>query len=368
MSVFGNGIIACYARTREEMEKIQDAGKICFTLNEDSVNIPALNISFACHPTIAEKLKNLDCNDVVEFYDDVHFHVYYCASSNDNCLVVTNHCNSNCIMCPCSEKQRRDSSFESIDHICTIIRMFPSDLMHLTITGGEPTLVGRAFFQIAKTLNECLSNASYTVLTNGRTFSNYGYLQELISLMPRNVLYAIPLHASCPDVHDMITQAKGSFRQTVAGIKNLISLGQKLEIRVVVTKLNVADIPNLCRFIIDAFPYQFSVHFIATEMCGAAAINKDIVWLEYREAFDAIRPHILDLMEHGIDVRLYNFPLCKVDRSYWGLCARSITDYKISYLNDCKSCSVRDVCGGVFRSTLNLTGMKLVPIKGERDA
>ena len=74
------------------------------------------------------------------------------------------------------------------------------------------------------------------------------------------------------------------------------------------------------------------------------------------------------LMEHGIDVRLYNFPLCKVDRSYWGLCARSITDYKISYLNDCKSCSVRDVCGGVFRSTLNLTGMKLVPIKGERDA
>ena len=68
-----------------------------------------------------------------------------------------------------------------------------------------------------------------------------------------------------------------------------------------------------------------------------------------------------------IDVQLYNFPLCKVERNYWALCAKSITDYKIRYNSQCETCNVKSVCGGVFGTTLAVTNMILTPVGGLHD-
>lgn len=116
------------------------------------------------------------------------------------------------------------------------------------------------------------------------------------------------------------------------------------------------------RFISENFHGIVCVNVMATEMCGAAAANKELVWMDYAECFQHLKSAIQILIENQIDVRLYNFPLCKVERSYWQLCEQSISDYKIRFSPECMDCSVKALCGGVFGTTLALTKMKLEPI------
>ena len=58
---------------------------------------------------------------------------------------------------------------------------------------------------------------------------------------------------------------------------------------------------------------------MAMEMTGNAHKNADTLWVPYRESFQFVKKGIDKLIESGIDVKLYNYPLCTVDRGYWML-------------------------------------------------
>ena len=62
----------------------------------------------------------------------------------------------------------------------------------------------------------------------------------------------------------------------------------------------------------------------------------------------------MKLIENELDVKLYNFPLCTVDKSCWTICEKSISQNKVKYAEVCSKCAVRDACGGVFAGTYNL--------------
>ena len=59
-------------------------------------------------------------------------------------------------------------------------------------------------------------------------------------------------------------------------------------------------------------------------MLGNAAVNMESVWLPYQDAFDKSEDAINILLSTGIDVAIYNFPLCVVPKKYWGIYKRSI--------------------------------------------
>ncbi len=103
---------------------------------------------------------------------------------------------------------------------------------------------------------------------------------------------------------------------------------------------------------------------MAMEMLGNAAVNKDEVWISYTEAFRSTRNLVRRLVEHGIDIAFYNFPLCTVDRNMWSICSKSISDYKIRFLPQCDECSVKDACGGIFAGTVRLEKEDIIPVTG----
>ena len=43
-----------------------------------------------------------------------------------------------------------------------------------------------------------------------------------------------------------------------------------------------------------------------------------------------------------------------VDSKYWGLYKKSISGYKVRYLEACKDCNERNSCGGIFAGTVRL--------------
>ena len=67
--------------------------------------------------------------------------VLYRDDSEDNAIVVTNQCNSNCIMCPDSDAVRNTKENPDIKKLLKQIRCIPDDTKHITITGGEPGLL-----------------------------------------------------------------------------------------------------------------------------------------------------------------------------------------------------------------------------------
>ena len=292
--------------------------------------------------------------DVYEIWPDGRMYLRYDTTSVDNYFFVTGKCNSNCIMCPSPDYTRKNGDETNIENLITLAKHIPSDSPHLTITGGEPFLSGEEIFKFIFLLREKFHKTEFLFLTNGRIFALDKYAKMLRDSIPNNSILAIPIHASTAELHDRITQTKGSFSQTILGIKRLLRYGIRIEIRIVVSKVNCEDINNLAEFIIREIPQVEYISVIAMEMTGNAFRNQDRLWISYKEAFYYASGAINKLINNGIDVKLYNFPLCTVDPSCWMICERSISPNKVRYSETCEVCNYKQSCGGVFAGTINI--------------
>lgn len=323
--------------------------------NEDvAFSIPSEKTAFF------EDLHDLD---VLEIYDNGTVRLQCSEYTDDNTLFITSKCNSNCVMCPSGDYSRRKGVIPEASEIMDLVRHYPCNAKHITITGGEPFLFRESMFQALSYLKEHLNETEFLVLTNGRIFCLDKYVEELVQTMPRYTTLAIPLHGSTADRHDSITRAVGSFTQTLSGISKLLSVHVPIELRIVVSHLNSDDVTSIARLIIDQIPRVYSVHFIGLEMLGNAAVNGPEVWIPYRDAFEASKEAINLLIHAGINVALYNFPLCAVDRTYWPLCKKSISEYKRNFPDPCQNCKQAPSCGGVFAGSLRYSINDLRPFE-----
>lgn len=301
--------------------------------------------------------------DVFEIWENGTASRVYNDQTNENLFFVTGKCNSNCIMCPSPEQMRRMGDKANVDNLIEIAGHIPSDTSHLTITGGEPFLAGRDLFRLLNYCKNKFISTEFLILTNGRVFALKEYCRLLKETIPSNCTLGIPLHGSSAERHDSITQAQGSFLQTLTGLKRLHQMGIRLEIRIVVCRNNVKDIPEMASLVVRELPKVGHVSIMAMEMTGSAFLNRETVWIPYSESFPYVREAVSILAESGINVMLYNFPLCTVDRKYWTICAKSITGYKVRYADKCSQCDVKESCGGVFAGTLHLEKADLRPIR-----
>ena len=247
------------------------------------------------------------------------------------------------------------------------INILPEDIGYINVTGGEPTLGKEYFIQVMSMLAKKFIYSDFQLLTNGRSVADKAFLQNVLDVCPKGIRFAIPLHASESEIHDQISQSKGSFAQTDRGIRNLLKERQKVEIRIVVSKKNLGYLTETAQYIADNYKGVFCVNFIGMEMMGNAAINREVLWVDYLEVFQNAKTSIDLLVRSGIDVQLYNFPLCAVDRGYWHIAAKSITDYKVRFMDECEECSVKEICGGFFYSTKQVMNPKVFPIRKKNE-
>ena len=283
-------------------------------------------------------------------------------------VFLTGQCNSNCIMCPCSDWERQNNMGFSDAWMRAYLDMLPSDIGTIVVTGGEPTLKTEQFFLVMETLADKFPCTETLLLTNGRSFSSRVLLERMLKHCPPLMMVGIPLHGADEQLHDAITRAPGSFHQTCLGIRNLLNHRVAVEIRTVVSKLNVQAMDNLAELICESFPDVRIVTFMGLETLGNCAKHLDQVYIDLRESWPAVRSAIHRLMDHGITAQIYNYPLCSVDPGYWGLCRKSITPYKVRFPDSCTHCAVKSQCGGFFSSTLGVVKPLVRPVQfnGER--
>jgi His-Xaa-Ser system radical SAM maturase HxsC len=306
-------------------------------------------------------LQHLSPGDVVNVSPDgTRIGVLWKASARHNSLLLTEQCDNLCIMCSQPPKVADDRWL--VQRATRVVRLLSESVTEIGLTGGEPTLRGDDLLDL---LRQCLlvaPRAQVHLLSNGRRFSEPDFAERYANVGHPGLMVGIPLYAPEPRLHDYVVQASGAFDETVRGILNLVSLGQRVEIRVVVQKSTVPVLPELAEFIARNLPFVEQVALMGLEMTGLARANHEAVWIDPADYREELAEAALRLRDAGLRTRVYNHQLCVLDRRLWPMAVRSISDWKADYAAPCVSCRVREQCGGVFSTSRQRISSRLAPV------
>lgn len=308
-------------------------------------------------------IEQLHDGDIVSIDELGRGYKLFSLEENDATVFITGHCNSNCIMCPCSDYERQFNNGLDDVSMFKYLDLLPDTLGHIVVTGGEPTLRLDLFTKVMKYINSRFPRVETLILTNGRSMAFAKLVDFLKLYSPKNLRVAIPVHGHEDNLHDNITQDSGSYHQTDIGIKNLLSHGIRVELRVVISKLNYSYLDDIAESIVKKYSAAELVNFVGLETRGNCAVNFDKVYIDHVTAFNHLKSAAKILIDNGINVGIYNFPLCNVEQGYWELCKKSITPEKIRYVDECNECIVKNICGGFFNTTMVKTKPHVNPVK-----
>lgn len=286
--------------------------------------------------------------------------VLFRASSPHNSILVTEQCNHYCLMCSQPPKSSEDSWL--LDEIENLIPLIPKETRELGFTGGEPTTHQERFLKIISLTKSYLPRTAIHILSNGRSFKDPAFAKKYAQLSLPDSMIGIPIYSDDPTLHDYIVQAQGAFDETIQGILNLKRLGQKVEIRVVIHKLSVQRLSELCEFIARNLLFVDHVALMGLEMMGFTRANLDELWIDPVEYKDTLSRSVNILVRYGMNVSVYNHQLCLVNSDIQPYYRKSISDWKNEYAPECVVCIRQRECGGFFASGVKFGYSKhLVP-------
>ena len=297
------------------------------------------------HSTAIDHLKS---GDVVVLASDGTVRTVYRPDSGSNFLFATDRCNSNCLMCSQPPKDI-DDSFR-VEENLEVIRLMTPAPTYLGITGGEPTLLGEGLFRQIEALRDNLPNTRVHMLTNGRRFAWHQFTDRFVEISHPAISLGIPLYADNASHHDYVVQAPGAFDQTILGLYSLARYNQDIEIRVVLHALTIGRLRELSEFLYRNLPFVNHVALMGLEITGYTPHNIKMLWIDPAAYQAELEDATGFLHSRGMNVSIYNHQLCVLKPTLWSFARKSISDWKNIYLEECAVCSLRNRCGGLFKS------------------
>jgi His-Xaa-Ser system radical SAM maturase HxsC len=307
-------------------------------------------------------LDHLTEGDIVSVGNDGNINTLYRINSFHNTLLVTERCNSNCLMCSQPPRDKNDIPLHYEIHK-KLIPLIPKNCFELGISGGEPTLMGDLFFHLLSQIKSELPDTEIHVLTNGRTFAWDNMAERLGKLDYKRLMLGIPVYADYYQVHDYIVQADNAFYQTILGLHNLARYNQRLEIRVVLHKQSIPRLPRLAKYIYKNLPFVEHVTFMGLEYVGYTPHNIEKLWIDPHDYQDELAEAVEFLAGQGMHVSIYNSQLCILPERLWKFARKSISDWKNDYLPECSNCLKLKDCGGLFTWNLKKHSEHILPFK-----
>ena len=287
--------------------------------------------------------------------------VIYRRTSKTNSLLLTERCNSWCVMCSQPPKNRDDSYLA--EALLEAIPLISPEAEEIGFTGGEPTILGGQFLALVEACKVYLPNTSLHVLSNGRSFNYLTFAQDFSSVAPTDTMLGVPLYSDLAWHHDYVVQSPGAFDQTIRGILNLARCQVAVEIRVVLQSSTVSRLPQLARFIARNLPFVQQVALMGYEPIGFGKANSEVLWIDPLDCHAELSKAVEILDAARIPVLLFNHQLCTIPLDLWKYSCQSISDWKNIYLSKCHGCEVQDLCGGFFHSATETHSRGIQPVE-----
>jgi len=276
-------------------------------------------------------------------------------------------CNNNCLFCFCRE---RDFLIEEVSAPVTAspvavggaLRRYRSSCDWLIISGNEPTLNPK----LLKVILLAKKNGyKVEIRTNGRALKDKTFCLKLLKAGLDSLGITLLSHEA--KTHDFLTRTRGSFQETVRGIKNFITLGgaRRLTIYTVINGFNfrhLSKIISLCHKL------------------GAKNLQLNLVYHNNKKIvpqFSKLKKPLSEALalatELGLNLGTYGIPFCFLEK-YQKLATElrlknevilggRISDYNYLRTNlgkrktkYCQKCSQRNICEGTWKSYYNIYG------------
>lgn len=284
-------------------------------------------------------------------------------------------CNNKCLFCAVDSEANQPRRLSNIEIARFLDRLKGMKNIEVEFSGGEPTCRPE-FFYFLEQFYQRYPHIKYILLSNGRMFSNLALAEKLADLEPYSVI--IPIHGDTPQLHDAITQATGSFSETLQGIHNLYEYGVNAGIKTIVNKLNYEKMPEIIELIAQKYPKCPGIIINGLEIQGRALINKELIGIRLRETIPSIEKAIDSAGRYGIDVKVYSIPPCMFGEDYRKFAAMKLRSTVISKtpkanmceipltygtIKKCSGCSAERTCTGCWHSYFKAYGTdEIMPI------
>jgi len=255
---------------------------------------------------------------------------------------VNNVCNSNCLFCADNREARARDSKTWLDLKKELI-MARTRASSLILTGGEPTIYPK-ILQLVKFAKETCLFKSITVCSNGLMLSYPNFVQKLV--MAGTDTFQLSFHTLDEKKCERIMQVRGASTLIEKAIANVRDQGARLNVNVVMTRLNIDEIPSITKHLRGKADHlQLSM----LNPCNAKGMA-----LRYPEIALALQQSTSGISVEGL-------PLCirippgmrrsehpKMNKDYYATGKRKASI--------CSSCLSRHSCEGAWETQLKLFG------------
>lgn len=276
----------------------------------------------------------------------------YYTVGNSPFVYAGHKCNNSCMFCFEADREFSEKTTQDLKKEMEIIR---KNFDFINIMGQEPTLRKDIIELIVYAKKIGFKEVGLT--TNGRMFAYVDFTKNILNSGLNQI--GLTIMGKSAQMHDFHTRVKGSFDQSLIGIKNIMSYkGPDFSflLNIMVTKKNFKNLIEIVDFYVNLGFKEINIGHIMP-------INKEIFKSKSMVAkISEVTPYLVKCQKkYGDKIRFLfiEYPACSFSEKYRHLafpCLEENPD-KIR-IKLCKKCDYADKCIGIGKSYLSLYGDK----------
>jgi len=211
---------------------------------------------------------------------------------------TTRTCNLRCVHCYTdSENKKYSGELTTAEGLRLIDELADFAIPSLLFSGGEPLMRPDLFTLIEHAAKK---NIRPVISTNGtlidqdraRDIKNAGVVYVGISL------------DGMEEVNDSFRGVKGAFKKAMKGFENCRAAGQRVGLRLTLTKRNYQDLHRIFDFIEAEGINRACFYHLVYSGRGSDMFSDDLTYAESRHAMDIIMQRTDDYFSRGLDINI----------------------------------------------------------------
>ncbi len=197
-------------------------------------------------------------------------------------------------------------------------------------------------------------------------------------------VFTVSIHGSSAKINDYLTRVKGSWRQSVNGIKNLKKTNRHIQTNTVIVKQNYKDLPSIAKMLtgLGVNKYQFAFIHISPIIQESPRLIKEIV-PRYFQVENYVKKGLQIGIDSNVPVTTEAIPYCFMKGYEDHISEKTIPDTDVYDMGtvqkgfkeirkreakargpNCKKCKYYRVCEGPWRDYPEIFGWdEFKPIK-----
>ncbi|MFH0802265.1 MAG: radical SAM protein [bacterium] len=263
-------------------------------------------------------------------------------------IEILMHCNNCCVYCARDAFPGNKTEYYTLEQFENKISELRSQGANaIELTGGEPT-EHPDLLEMVKLCHR-YNFEHITINTNARNLKDKALCEQLIK---EGVdMFLTSIDGPNAEIHDAQTTIPGSFDETIAGFRNLSSLGAVISPLTVITTLNYKSILDVFKLLHEEFNLR-STAISVSYPSGRGMANFD----SYAPSYTQIAPYLKEALDYAkkVDMKVDcdNIPLCYLlghEYSYHSFyISGGVYNDARAYAARCETCHYFPLCEGFY--------------------